>query len=204
MRLAAVLAMLGLAPTPVAPAPQKVVVTPPVIVAQSVPYLDTIRDAAEMYFGVPAPVPVIVGQVYQESAFRPNAVSAAGAKGLMQFMDGTAKFAAGAGGFGAPKPFDPVWNLRAGIWYDRWIYDRLPYKSECEKWGATLSGFNGGLGWHNKRRATAAKPDDFWWSVRFQNPGILASNQMENENYPYVIVYRHQRKFLTLGKKVCL
>lgn len=169
-----------------------------------VPYLDTIRDAAEMRFGVPAPIPAIVAQIAQESGFDPRAQSRVGAKGLMQFMDGTAEFAAEAGKFGKPNPFDPEWNLRAGIWYDRWLYDRVYYAQECHRWGAALSSYNGGLGWHNRRRASAADPTDFWGSVRMVNPGITAPNQRENQEYPHRILIERQPRYFALGgKRVC-
>jgi tape measure domain-containing protein len=50
--------------------------------------------------------------IEQESGFNPNAVSRAGAKGLMQLMPGTAA-QYGAGG----REFDPETNLRAGMTY---------------------------------------------------------------------------------------
>lgn len=53
--------------------------------------------------------PDIIRQVMQrESAFKPCAVSVAGAQGLMQLMPAT------AGQFGVKDPFDPDQNVAAG------------------------------------------------------------------------------------------
>ena len=47
----------------------------------------------------------------QESAGNPYAISAKGAKGLMQLMDGTAKM------LGVTDPFDIRQNIHAGVKY---------------------------------------------------------------------------------------
>ncbi len=53
-----------------------------------------------------------------ESGFNPKAVSRAGAKGLMQLMDSTAR------GLGVQDPFDPVQNVHGGALYLRRLLDR--------------------------------------------------------------------------------
>lgn len=53
-----------------------------------------------------------------ESGFRPDAVSSAGAKGLMQLMDGTAS------ALGVQDPFDPAQNLEGGTRFLRHLIDR--------------------------------------------------------------------------------
>lgn len=209
IRLVYLLALVACTPAtpPTAPAPVPVVavkaapVPPPV--ADTVPYLQAIRDASEFYFGVPAPVPVIVAQIEQESHFRPAAVSPAGASGLMQIMPATAKWAAQAGGFGVANTLDPAWSIRAGTWYDRYLYDRVRApNSKCDRWLFALSSYNGGEGWTQKRQARSKSPGS-WAMTGNINPGITESNQHENASYGPRIIYALQPKYLTLGPLVC-
>lgn len=69
---------------------------------------DLIASAGEKY-GVPASL--IKAVIDTESSFNPYAVSSAGAKGLMQLMDGTAR------GLGVADSFDPVQNIEGGTKY---------------------------------------------------------------------------------------
>lgn len=54
-----------------------------------------------------------------ESAYNPNAVSRAGAQGLMQLMPAT------AARFGVSNPFDPVSNMHGGAKYLRFLLDKF-------------------------------------------------------------------------------
>ncbi len=57
--------------------------------------------------------------VEAESGFNPRAVSRAGAKGLMQLMDGTAR------SVGVKDPFDPTSNVAGGTKFLRSMLDRF-------------------------------------------------------------------------------
>lgn len=61
---------------------------------------------------------LLASLVYQESRFRPNVKSWAGAKGLMQLMPATAK------SLGVTNRRDPQQNLRGGATYLRQLYEK--------------------------------------------------------------------------------
>jgi soluble lytic murein transglycosylase-like protein len=77
----------------------------PLQAGESVPFQNLIVAAANKYGIDPA---LLAGVVKQESSFNPNAKSAAGAKGLTQLMDATAR------GLGVTDPFDPAQSLDGG------------------------------------------------------------------------------------------
>jgi soluble lytic murein transglycosylase-like protein len=78
---------------------------------------DALIVAASARHGLSADLVRAVIQV--ESNFNPNAVSSAGAKGLMQLMDETAK------GLGVRDPFDPAQNIEAGVTFLRQMLNRF-------------------------------------------------------------------------------
>ena len=78
-------------------------------------FTNEIRNAAQK-FGVEEAV--VRAVIHAESAYRPNAVSHAGAQGLMQLMPATASR------FGVSDPFDPAQNIQGGVKYLAWLMKR--------------------------------------------------------------------------------
>ena len=71
--------------------------------------MDAIFERAARTYNVPVELLKAVGKV--ESNFNPNAVSSAGAQGVMQLMPRTAEF------LGVTDPFDPEQNIMGGAKY---------------------------------------------------------------------------------------
>ena len=73
--------------------------------------------------------------IYQESKYQPNALSHAGAQGLMQLMPATARR------FGCTDPGDMAENVEAGTKYLRWLLKRFNGDVSL-----ALAGYNAGEG----------------------------------------------------------
>ncbi|GKU78332.1 lytic transglycosylase domain-containing protein [Paenibacillus sp. L3-i20] len=80
----------------------------PVYTEGSAPFAGIIQNAATKYGVAPSLIHAVIAT---ESGFNPQAESHAGAKGLMQLMDGTAR------GLGVTDSFDPVQNIEGGTKY---------------------------------------------------------------------------------------
>ena len=105
-------------------------------------YDSIIRNASQQYN---LPVPLIKAVITAESAGNPSAQSHAGAKGLMQLMDGTAK------DLGVTNSFDPRQNIMGGSRYLRQMLNTFDGDLDI-----ALAAYNAGPG--NVRRYGGIPP----------------------------------------------
>lgn len=149
---------------------------------------------ARVVWGMSAPVATLAAQIHQESAWRHDAVSRAGAQGLAQFMPQTARWLPSvAPETGEPLPLNPGWSIRAMVTYDKWLFNRIRAATVCDRWAMTLSAYNGGLGWLRRDQVLAAEyglDPGRWEHVRLVNAGRSAANYEENRGYPDRILGR--------------
>lgn len=100
--------------------------------AQGSRYSGIVDAAAKQNRLDPALLDAVIGQ---ESGFRPDAVSSAGAVGLMQLMPDTARE------LGVADPFDPAQNVEGGAKYLRSLLDRYNGRLDL-----ALAAYNAGPG----------------------------------------------------------
>ncbi|MHA7915513.1 transglycosylase SLT domain-containing protein [Alloalcanivorax xenomutans] len=163
---------------------------------EALQYQRLLTRSAHAHWGLDAPIATLAAQVHQESAWRSDAKSWAGAEGLAQFMPGTSDWFAALypEHLGDRQPYNPSWALQALVLYDRWLYDRIHATHVCDRWAMTLASYNGGLGWilRDKRLASAKGADPLAWfdSVERFNAGRSAAAFRENRDYPRRILLR--------------
>lgn len=95
-------------------------------------YAEEVMAAAALH-GVDAAL--VRAVMHAESAFNPNAVSRAGAQGLMQLIPATASR------FGVSDPFTPAQNIDGGVTYLAWLIKR--FDGDLTK---ATAGYNAGEG----------------------------------------------------------
>ena len=103
-------------------------------------YVQTARLAAAEF---KVPLPLVLAVIRTESDFRPNAVSEAGACGLMQLLPDTFSFLR-EDIFGDDLPdseiFDPTVNIRYGTYYLSYLFEKFG------NWFTALAAYNAGEG----------------------------------------------------------
>ncbi|MBR1386978.1 MAG: transglycosylase SLT domain-containing protein [Alloprevotella sp.] len=120
---------------------------------------------------------LIASQCYQESGFDPNAVSSAGARGLMQIMPMTAKH------LGLSRIEDPNENIAAAARYLAEINQNFSQIRDAqERVRFVLASYNGGIGHIRDAQALAKKNG--------QNPNTWAGIR------PYILGLQESRFYL--------
>lgn len=93
-------------------------------------YTSIIRECAAEYDLEPAYIAAII---MAESSYRPDVVSSADARGLMQLLPSTGKWISGklGGEFTEEDLFDPETNVRYGAWYLNFLLERYHGSKVC-------------------------------------------------------------------------
>lgn len=168
----------------------------------SVTYRLRVEHAASQYFGVSASPARLAAQLHQESLWRPGAASKY-AHGLAQFTPATASWLPSVcPEIGAFDPWDDGQSIKAAACYDRWLYDRSPGATECDRWAFTKSSYNGGLGWvqRDRKLASAHGADPARWFGHVELHTARASwARKENRAYVRRILLLLEPAYIAVG-----
>nr|WP_233141591.1 transglycosylase SLT domain-containing protein [Aggregatibacter actinomycetemcomitans] len=177
--------------------------------AKAEQYQRTLTRESYAVWGLNAPIPVFAAQIHQESQWKTTALSPVGAQGLAQFMPKTADWISALyPELADNQPYNPDWALRALVHYNRFNYERITARTECDRMAFMLSAYNGGLGWVQKDKRKAREqgldPLTYWQNVELVNSGRSRANFAENRGYPQRIIYRWQPLYINWGIPQCL
>ena len=91
------------------------------------------------------PEDMIYATIKVESSFEPDAISRAGARGLMQLMPSTFEWLTSDEHLGEHLTpnlmYDPETNIRYGVYYIKYLFTKFDYN-----WDLTYAAYNGGEG----------------------------------------------------------
>ncbi len=106
------------------------------------------RKYAKHYFGPHVDWHWFKAQAIAESGLNPDAISSAGAVGIMQILPSTYQDIAKQNPFLADIK-EPRWNIAAGVFYDRYLYLKWKRKNNIrnqDRLKFTFASYNAGFG----------------------------------------------------------
>lgn len=159
-------------------------------------YDDTFRKYSKRYFGPGFDWKIFKAQGLAESSLTEDAQSAVGAKGLMQLMPSTfADIQSSNPEF--EKIDDPVWNIAAGIYYDRTLFNSWKeIDSIDEKMNFTFGSYNAGRGTILKAQLKAKDKNldhTYWGNIETVAPEVPKWNHEETIDYIKKIRRYHEK-----------
>lgn len=145
------------------------------------------------YFGLGYDWTWFKAQAIAESRLDPNAKSRVGARGLMQIMPATFKEIRGAN-----PQFDdirsPKWNIAAGIYYDRYLYDRWAKFQDFQRLYLAFASYNAGHKGIRRAMRKAKKPVKNW-------PQVAPHAPAQTRHYLRRILYLKQSEVILPKKR---
>ncbi len=148
-------------------------------------YDDTFKKYSKRFFGPGYDWKLFKAQSIAESGLSPEAVSPVGARGLMQLMPST--FADVQSANPEFKNIDdPVWNIAAGIYYDKQLYNKWNEIVDEEKFNFTFGSYNAGRGPILKAQEKAKAKDldhNSWENISLVAPEVPKWRHEETLNY---------------------
>lgn len=160
-------------------------------------YLPRVVREARFHIGGDAPAHYFMGQIEQESCCNEAVTAFDGGMGLGQFMPETARWIhkreKSLQEFDF-NPYDPAWNIRAMILFDRYCYER----TLCKGWYYAFRAYNGGIENLNREINYARVCDELIVEGFCRRKIIkLKSGNLDlcrvNIEYPYLIFKRAKK-----------
>jgi len=174
------------------------------IVDRCMKYAPIVMREARYHIGMSAPVHYFVGQIEQESRCNEGATAFDGGMGLGQIMPETAKELHAK----YPElcefqfnPYDPRWNIRAMILYDRACY----MGTLCKGWYFAFRAYNGGVYNLNREIRIAQTCNIFEVEKACKRKVIILKSGKHldlckvNIEYPYLIFEKAKKYEKRLG-----
>ena len=162
-----------------------------------------VTRAVQERFGDTALVAQIAAQFHQESAWRVNVTSSAGAGGLGQFMPATAAWISSVcPDLGPPDRSSADWSIRATVCYRKYLAGRNAGATACDRSAFGLADYNGGEKWRRREQQLArdagADPARWFQHVeRFRSRSLAAWT--ENRGYVRRILTLIEPAYLRAG-----
>lgn len=168
-------------------------------------YHRTLVHEAQFIFGIRAPIPMLAGQIRQESSWNAKVTAWDKGRGLAQFMDATSKQVSRQfPDLGPPDPYNPTWAIRSLVRYTSWLQHHVKGADQCQLSAAALKAYNAGLGHIQKAQRLSTNPTVWFGSTEDITTGQSATNFAYSRNYPRVILFRHQLMYKTWGPLTCV
>lgn len=176
--------------------------TPP---AGALQYRGPITREATFVFGLTAPVPLLAGQIHQESMWKCDVTARDGGMGCAQFMKATAGWLVTQyPELGAARPYDPVWAFQAQARLNKFNYTRVKGDDECNRWAADLLAYNAGLGIVQGIQKLSPRPGTYWDVTENERFKQSDQNFKTSRDYPRRITFAHQPLYTSWGRTVCI